>query len=167
MKSTILRPLVVAEAELLELATLGNMNWCGERLTIEDIQEKSEFAHYTKLAPERGDFGIVAELNGQRVGVCWAVFLAQSDAGYGYIDQETPEISLWVDKGHCGRGLGRKLLEGLITEASRRGLAQVSLSVEPDNFAKSLYASEGFQEVHGREADGVMLLHLKESQTGR
>lgn len=154
------RSLSPSESELLELATLGNMNWCGDRISIDEIRSKPEYSHYTRMVPERGDFGVVAEVEGGAVGAAWAVFLPASDAGYGFVDELTPEVSLWVSAEHRGRGLGRELLRALIDEATERGIARVSLSVEADNFAKKLYLAEGFRDVPGGEADGVMLRTL-------
>lgn len=53
--------------------------------------------------------------------------------------------------------MGRHLLRLAKTEARRRGIAAVSLSVESGNFAKHLYQDEGFQPVQGRDRDGVMI----------
>jgi len=50
-----------------------------------------------------------------------------------------------------GRGIGRALLEALLTEAARRGLEQVGLEVRADNEpAQRLYAAYGFVAVGRR-----------------
>ncbi len=56
-----------------------------------------------------------------------------------------------------GAGVGRRLLRASKDAAAARGLAALSLSVEDGNHARHLYESEGFADVPGREADGVML----------
>jgi ribosomal protein S18 acetylase RimI-like enzyme len=56
-----------------------------------------------------------------------------------------------------GRGVGTLLLRRLQQEAVTRRIARLSLSVEADNYAKRLYASQGFTQVAGREQDGVMV----------
>lgn len=155
-----LRALRESDADLLAVATLGNMNWCAERFTMGDILTRREFAHYLTIEPTRGDFGVVAERDGVPLGVCWALFLPADDPGYGFVDVRTPEASLWVAPEARGQGLGRRLLRAVVAEAGARGLGQISLSVEPDNHAKRLYASLGFEDVAGREDDGVMLLRL-------
>lgn len=149
------------DTALLETATLGTMNWCGERFTISDIRSRAEFKHYTRFLQERGDFGILAFEDSELAGVCWALFLPENDKGYGFVDEQTPEMSLWVAEEFRGQGLGRLLIQELIRTAQNRKLAQISLSVEPENFAKQLYLSEGFVAVPGGEEDGVMLLTLK------
>lgn len=153
-----LRPLRSEETSLLQCATLGNMNWCGERFAMDDVLSRPEFSHYVTIRPERGDFGVVAEVDGNPIGVCWAQFLPADDPGYGFVDEQTPEASLWVSRDARDQGLGRRLLRALVSEAKARGLGQISLSVEPDNFAKQLYGSLGFEDVAGREGDGVMSL---------
>jgi len=151
------RPLTPADGELLRIATLGNVNWAEERFTMRDVIERRELAHYTALDVDRGDFGFAAERVGRTIGVAWAVFLPADDAGYGFVDVETPELSLWTHAEERGRGVGRHLLQLLKSEARRRGIGAMSLSVEEGNDARRLYEAEGFRDVPGRESDGVML----------
>jgi GNAT superfamily N-acetyltransferase len=152
------RPLRADESSLLRVATLGNVNWAEERLAMPDVLERPELAHYTRIEPARGDFGVVAERSGVPVGVAWAVFLPGADPGYGFVDERTPELSLWVDERMRGQGVGRRLLRALLGEARVRDVPGVSLSVEEGNaVAAGLYRAEGFRPVPGRERDGVML----------
>jgi GNAT superfamily N-acetyltransferase len=121
------------------------------------VKSRSEFRHYTQLILDRGDFGFVAERADEVVGVAWALFLSADDPGYGFLDESTPEVSLWVREDSRGRGVGSLLLRQLQQEAETRHVARLSLSVEADNYAKRLYASKGFTRVAGREQDGVMV----------
>jgi GNAT superfamily N-acetyltransferase len=157
MSGATTRLLTAADQGLLRIATLGNVNWVGERFTMSDVVDRPEFAHYTRLDIGRGDFGFVTERDGKAIGAVWAVFLPVEDAGFGFVDTQTPELSLWVDADERGRGLGRRLLQLLKDEARRRGIRTISLSVEAGNFAKRLYEAAGFLDVRGRERDGVMI----------
>lgn len=143
--------------DLLVEATLGNLNWCGERFTREDTTDSPEFFRYTRLHPEHGDFGLVTERGHSLAGVVWLQFHSATDPGYGFVNEETPELSIWVRDTERGRGFGRMLLRAAILEARKRKLSAVSLSVESGNPARQLYASEGFTDVPGLEADRVML----------
>ena len=116
-----------------------------------------EFRHYTQLIPERGDFGFVAERAGDPIGVVWAQFLPADDRGYGFLDETTPEVSLWVSEHSRRQGVGKMLLRRVQDEAGIRRVARLSLSVEAGNLARTLYISEGFEPVPGREDDGVMV----------
>lgn len=157
MNSVNLRLLRSDEHGLLTRATLGNMNWVGERFAVEDILENNEFKHYTQLLPDRGDYGFVAERSQIPIGAVWLLFLPSTAPGYGFIDENTPELSIWVDASERGRGTGRKLLQRALRSARERSIATVSLSVEAGNKARQFYASENFVDVAGREEDGVML----------
>lgn len=159
-----LRPLRQDEGELLVTATLGTMNWCGQRFTRADVLAAPHLAHYTVLDPGRGDLGVVAQDDaGEVVGVGWALLLPEDDPGYGFIDAATPEASFWVVEGARGHGTGRRLVRGLTDAAARAGWERLSLSVEAGNdVAVALYRSEGFVAVPGRQADGVMVRPLRE-----
>jgi GNAT superfamily N-acetyltransferase len=153
------RPLVPGDGPLLEQATLGNLNWREQRFTGRDVEVRPEFRHYAQMVRERGDFGFVAERGGEPIGVVWAQLLPAGDPGYGFVDESTPEVSLWVREDSRGQGVGKVLLRRLQREAIDRRWARLSLSVEAGNQARRLYASEGFEPVAGREADGVMVWH--------
>jgi GNAT superfamily N-acetyltransferase len=145
------------DESLLFTATLGNMNWREPRFTEQEIRERIEFRHYFEVQFDRGDFGWIAEDESVPVGAAWAQFLPRDDAGYGFVDERIPEVSLWVSADHRRMGIGRALLRRLQATASARHVAVLSLSVEPDNHARQLYLSEGFIPVPGREEDGVMV----------
>lgn len=156
------RHLTPADEQLLRIATLGNANWAEERFTMRDVVDCPELSHYTRLDSRRGDFGFAADQNGKTVGAVWAVFLPADDAGYGFVDDWTPELSLWIHADERGRGVGRYLLRLLQSEARSRGMPGMSLSVEAGNFARRLYEAEGFVDVRGRERDGVMIWVVKD-----
>jgi GNAT superfamily N-acetyltransferase len=147
------RPLEISERSLLKTATLGNLNWNEDRFTLADVESRPEFAHYTRLRPERGDFGLVAE-NDAVVGVAWAVYLPADQPGFGFVDEEIPELSVWVHPDRRNEGIGHRLLRSMAAEARRRRISSLSLSVEAGNHARHLYASEGYVD---QPAPGVML----------
>ena len=154
-------PLDPARIDILERATAANLNWLGERFTLEQVRTLPEFRHYTLLVPERGDFALAAIDDTDIVGVVWLLFLPESDAGYGWLSAEVPELSLSVWPENRGRGWGRHLIREAIAEAARRGIARVSLSVEQGNVrAIGLYHSEGFVDVPQRCDDGVMVVDV-------
>lgn len=151
------RPLTAGDGQLLKTATLGNLNWQVERFTQFDVETRPEFAHYARLHPARGDYGVVAEDEGANLAVAWAIFLPTTAPGYGFVDPETPELCLWVHESARRLGLGRRLLRAMQDQARQRGLSAISLSVEDRNPARRLYEQEGFSDVPGRRADGVLL----------
>ncbi|WP_232531973.1 GNAT family N-acetyltransferase [Microbacterium halophytorum] len=156
-----MRAVTPGDADILREATLRNMNWSGERFTMDDIRSRPEFARYSALVPERGDFGIVAEDDAGWVCVAWLLFLDASDPGYGYVRDGVPELSICTREGMRGRGHGRRVIERAIRQARFHGVEAISLSVEPGNAARHLYEAVGFVPAPQAADEGAMILALK------
>ena len=69
-------------------------------------------------------------------------------------------MSIRVILNRRGQGIGARLLGTLVAQARGSGLATLSLSVEPDNYARSLYEWAGFQTVGAVGGSLTMLLRL-------
>lgn len=146
---------------LLTEATRLNVNWTGEeRVDTAGVAADPGLAHYTQLRPQRGDFGLVAQVSGSVVGVVWLLFLDSSDPGFGYIADGVPELSVCVWPGYRGVGIGRLLIGAAFLEAREREIRRISLSVEDGNTAKRHYRSVGFVDASGA-APGTMVVGLQ------
>jgi ribosomal protein S18 acetylase RimI-like enzyme len=99
-----------------------------------------------------GDAGVIAELDGVPVGAAWYRLFSAGNAGYGFVDEETPELSIAVVPSRRGAGLGSELLDALLDRARADGYGEISLSVEKGSPAVGLYERHGFELV--REDDG-------------
>ena len=75
---------------------------------------------------------------------------SEDEPGYGFVDEETPELAIAVVPSRRGRGLGKEMLEALLARAREDGFRRLSLSVENDNPAIGLYESYGFRTVDKR-----------------
>ena len=85
----------------------------------------------------------LAELDERVVG--YAALLAP----IGALDADV--LTIAVEAGVRGRGVGRALLTHLLDAAARRGARRVFLEVRADNpVAQGLYASEGFEPIGRR-----------------
>ncbi|MEO7125833.1 MAG: GNAT family N-acetyltransferase [Nakamurella sp.] len=126
--------------------------------TRDDVLGAPELAHYVSGWPKTGGLGMVAEAD-QLVGAAWLRHFIVEDPGYGFIDAATPEVSLGVMCQWRGQGIGRRLLEALISAACESALSALSLSVESDNYAVRLYEDLGFKVV--TEAPGSITMKLK------
>lgn len=155
-----IRELTEADREILLQATLINVNWCGERFTIDQVTSFSGFARYTVLTPERGDFGFVALEGDDVAGVVWVLYLPGTEPGYGYLADGVGELSVCVFAGHRGEGTGARLIELALRRAAERGDDRMSLSVEDGNPARRLYARLGFREAEGDVMRGTMVVNL-------
>ena len=100
-----------------------------------------------------GDTALVAIVDFQPVGAAWYRLFKTENPGYGFIDEETPELSIAVVPSKRGTGLGSELLDALMAKARADGYVAISLSVEKDNPAVSLYERHGFERV--RADDGA------------
>lgn len=71
--------------------------------------------------------------------------MTADDPGYGFVDEDIPELGMGVVSTHRGQGVGRVLLEQTIRAATDRGLQGLSLNVEDENErARGLYVNTGF-----------------------
>jgi ribosomal protein S18 acetylase RimI-like enzyme len=100
-----------------------------------------------------GDTALIAIRDFQPVGAAWYRLFKAENPGYGFVDEETPELSIAVVPSKRGSGAGSELLKALMARAQADGYASISLSVEKDNPAVGLYERHGFRAV--REDDGA------------
>jgi ribosomal protein S18 acetylase RimI-like enzyme len=107
-----------------------------------------------------GDRAFVAIDEFQPVGAAWYRLFGEDEPGYGFVDPQTPELTIAIVPSRRGRGLGRGLLEALLDQAREDGFARLSLSVEPDNPAIHLYEQHGFAKGGDRAGAWVMLATL-------
>ena len=112
--------------------------------SVDEALRQPGLAVYVDGWGRQGDQGLVARIEGEPVGAVWVRLFDDEEHGYGYLDDATPELSIAVVKDRRRRGIGRCLLTAVLTQARLEGVPRVSLSVETDNPARSLYDSMGF-----------------------
>jgi len=113
-----------------------------------------QLARYVKHWGRDGDTAIVAQNEtGAVVGMAWARLWTLDNRGFGWVDEQTPELVVAVEPGSQGRGLGTQLIEALKEELRAQPLvgARVSLSVRVDSPAVRLYERLGFRRIEGSQ----------------
>ena len=107
-----------------------------------------------------GDRAVIAQEGTASIGAAWYRLWTDEDHSYGFVDAETPELGIGVEASHRSRGVGRALLRALIEAARDDGVRTLSLSVDPSNFARRLYESEGFVKVGASGTSWTYLLRI-------
>ena len=137
-------------------------NWDGTRgTTVQSVAQDASW-RYLDGWQRPTDFGVVAVDGDRPVGAAWARFFDLGNAGYGYVSDSIPEITVAVAAGTRHQGVGRRVLSSLIESARDLELEGLSLSVEDGNsHARALYEKTGVHTV-GRTGDSdTMLLRLR------
>lgn len=124
----------------------------------DEVMSDPALAHYLAGWPTASDFGVVATDDDRTpIGAAWCRRFDQAPRGYGFVAADVPELTIGVVPTRRGEGIGRRLLAELVAEARRRAIARISLSVEADNPAITLYTDVGFVEV-SRVADSPTMV---------
>lgn len=129
-----------------------------------DILETPELHRYVENWGAQGDLGVAAIPEGKRlpVGAAWVRLLRADARGYGWVDDETPEMTIAVLPEYRGQGVGGRMLNQLAGLARVRYRA-ISLSVSAGNPARRLYHRCGFQLVFQDEYSATMKKDLTHS----
>jgi GNAT superfamily N-acetyltransferase len=110
-------------------------------------------ARYVNNWGRPGDAGLVAWEAGP-VGAAWYRLFPATAPGFGFVDEETPELTIAVVPSRRGSGLGGELLSGLLGLAREEGHKAISLSAERG--MTKLYERYGFRAV--QEKDGTVTM---------
>jgi ribosomal protein S18 acetylase RimI-like enzyme len=111
---------------------------------------------YVEAWGRPGDAAVIALDNGFPVGAAWYRLFKRDAPGYGFVDEQTPELSIAVVPSQRGHGFGGELMDALLARARADGYAGISLSVASDSPAVALYERYGFQKVDERDGAWTM-----------
>ncbi|WP_438347963.1 GNAT family N-acetyltransferase [Paenibacillus sp. FA6] len=98
---------------------------------------------------KEGDMGYIAvNSEGHSIGSITIRYFNEDNKGFGYINNDIPELGMAIMPEYRGRGIGTALLKRLFDGMKERGIKRISLSVDPNNLAAvKLYQRFGFKEV--------------------
>ncbi len=108
---------------------------------------------YAENWGKNSDEGLVAINVDRPVGAVWI----RQMRGYGFVDADTPELTIAVLPEFRGKGIGTDLMSEFFTTLSSRYKA-ISLSVTTENPAMKLYERLGFEVV---KIDGNTAIMIK------
>ncbi|MFZ1750044.1 MAG: GNAT family N-acetyltransferase [Saprospiraceae bacterium] len=124
-----------------------------------EIIEQPALRKYIQDFGKTGDFCLVAELYGKLIGAIWIRFIK----GFGFVDNETPELSMAVLNEYRGKGIGKQLLTAMIDRLKDNRLKRISLSVDRENYAYGFYKKYGFVDFIAAEKSIIMTKELIET----
>ncbi len=122
----------------------------------EIIHDRSLSKYIDNWGKDKYDIAFVVEIDRQLVGAIWGRLLTQENKGYGFVDNNTPELSLAVKSRHRNKGMGTELMRTIASEYKKIGIDQLSLSVDMANPASNLYKKLGYKIVEETETSWTM-----------
>jgi ribosomal protein S18 acetylase RimI-like enzyme len=158
-----IRPLTASDGAHVRWALWTALSWNPERPLPppEVILEHPEAVRYHRDWGRYGDLGVLAERDGEVVGVAYCRLFTDEDHGHGFVDERTPELAIAVHADERGAGLGARLLDELASLARSEGFEQLSLSVDTENPAALLYERLGYRDAVADEGGRRMVLELR------
>ena len=121
-------------------------------------EEPGPISRYVKGWGRPGDTALIAVEEAFPVGAGWYRIFRREQPGYGFVDEQTPELTIAVVPSRRGRGLGDALLTGLCERAREEGHPALSLSVERGNDGlMRFYEKHGFELIAEDDGDSVTL----------
>src|SRR6266508_3101807 len=114
-------------------------------------------ARYVNNWGRPGDAGLVAWENGP-IGAAWYRLFPADAPGFGFVDDQTPELTIAVVPSRRGGGLGGRLLNALLERAGEQGYPAISLSAEKG--MTKLYERNVFRPVENDDGTVTMVADL-------
>jgi len=132
----------------------------GEPLPKEIILDKSLSKYIDHWGKDKYDIAFVAENKNELVGAIWGRLLTGENKGFGFIDNDTPELSMAVKAEYRNEGIGTELIKAIASAYRDIDVKQVSLSVDKANDATRLYQRLGCDLVGETETSWTMKREL-------
>lgn len=121
---------------------------CGKPKFPKSIIENPEIKKYIEFwGKDKYDIAIVSIIEDKLIGAIWGRKFKANKKGYGYVDENTPEISMAVKEGYRNKGIGTQLLKQIEIEYLKINVETLSLSVDKLNPAKLLYERANYKIV--------------------
>jgi GNAT superfamily N-acetyltransferase len=148
----VLRPVGIHDVRFLRDMLRHAYHW-----RIAEDEERPVYRYVQNWGRE-GDAGVLALEGPHPYGAAWYRLFKSAEPGFGFVDEQTPEITIAVVPSRRGKGAGKELLQALLERARADGYAAVSLSAERGQTA--FYERFGFETVRDDEHAVTMLSRL-------
>ena len=125
------------------------------------LDEPALSKYYTDWGKDDFDSAIVSEVNDERIGLIWGRCYKSPHGGYGYVDDETPELSMAVKERFRNQGVGSTLIQKIEAFYCKQNIQKLSLSVDKRNKALTFYKRNGFKIYSEFETSVTCLKSIK------
>ncbi|MFM2303864.1 MAG: hypothetical protein RLZZ135_1274 [Cyanobacteriota bacterium] len=143
----LIRPLMLEDESIV----WKMLRYAAHESSIESVRQQPYLARYALNWGRIGDLGYVVSIDDKSpIGAAWLRLWLGEDKGFGYVNDEIPELAIAVLPNYRGQGIGAKLLTQILAPAKIKYPA-VSLSVRANNPVVQLYERTGFIKVPGSE----------------
>ena len=122
--------------------------------------EDASLWRYVSGWGRRGDTAIIALEEGFPIGAAWFRLFTREEPGFGFVDEQTPEVAIAVVPSRRGRGTGSELLDALVDVAQEQGFGALSLSVADESPAMHMFSQQGFEKTNQTDGSWTMRLDL-------
>ena len=158
MADFVIRPAIPSDGAFLADMVVEAANWRAgatrpRPMVLADPVHRGYIAGWQRPA----DAGVVALDAAKPIGAAWYRLFGEDATAHGFVATGVPELIIGVRPLWRAQGVGRALMRALTDAARTAGFTRITLSVEHDNFARSLYRSEGFAVVETRGGRDTMV----------
>ena len=124
------------------------------------IVDHLDLIKYHQEWGRKGDIAMVADLDGKIIGITWCRLWENEEKGYGFIDNDIPELGVAILPEYRNKGIGTGLIKQMLNTVKEAGFKALSVSVEKRNRAVKLYKRLGFSIVKDKFPDYIMRIDL-------
>ena len=125
-----------------------------------DILDLPQIDKYVAQWDPQKDFGYMVMENCECIGAVWCRLFGEENKGYGFVDFDTPELTIALKPPYRNKGLGEKMMEKILKIAKKKGHKKISLSVDKGNPAIRFYKRLGFAIFEENEYDYIMTISI-------
>jgi len=123
-----------------------------------EIIDRLDLAKYiSDWGSGKHDLSLVAERENELLGLVWGRSFSKDNKGYGFVDENTPEVGIAIRESDRGQGIGSALMRSIQLKYLEKGVRRLSLSTDKRNAATRLYKRMGFKIVGEEETAWTML----------
>jgi len=122
-----------------------------------DIIYQPDLQVYVKDFGEReGDVCYVAECEGKIIGAVWVRIMND----YGHVSDDMPSLAISLLPEYRNNGIGTALMKKMLCSLRELGYKGVSLSVQKQNYAYSMYRKLGFETIEEKDEEYIMVYSM-------